>query len=539
MRTQWWVVGLLALGLLAAGTAQADRLPPSNLPNAKNQLEIKALAGKIDQLIAQHWKEKGAKGTRVADDAEFMRRVYLDLIGRIPRVSEARAFLRDKRSDKRQRLVDKLLESPGYAAHFTHVWRALMIPNNNNDIFQFNPGSFEAWLKDRLKNNIPYDKMVREVMTVNAGGNNGFGRGVGRGMQQPNSQLTPIAFYQANENKPENLAASTSRLFLGVKLECAQCHDHPFAKWSRKQFWENAAFFTDVAPRQPGVEVPATLKIPGTEKVVRPRFLDGAAPKSRDGVSNRKLLADWMTRGDNPYFARAAANRMWAHFFGIGLIDPLEEESDENPPSHPDLLNELSRQFVAHKFDMKFLIRAIVSSRTYQLSSTLTHATQNDDRLFARMPVKGLTAVQLFDSLSMATGYRDATPQNQRGFVGFGQTSPRAEFLTKFANQDKRTETQTSILQALALMNGQFTAEATKIKDSINLAAVIDFPHMNTPEKKIEALYLATLSRKPRPEELSKMVKYVRSGGPKKNSKAALTDVFWVLLNSSEFILNH
>jgi hypothetical protein len=359
---------------------------------------------------------------------------------------------------------------------------------------------------------------------------------------------TAIAFYQANEMKADNLAAATSRLFLGVKIECAQCHDHPFAKWTRKQFWEYTAFFAGIQPQNvnAGVFSPARddpkvreIAIPGTPRKAQARFLDGTQPLWNDAVSPRATLAEWMTRPNNPFFAKAMANRMWEHFFGIGLVDPVDDFRDENPPSHPELLDDLARAFVASKFDLKFLIRAITASKAYQRTSTQTHKSQDELRLFARMPLKGLTPEQIFDSLVVATGYRDNQPFQNRGFVGFGGNNPRGEFLAKFANPvDRRTEHQTSILQALALMNGKFVADATSLDRSEVLAALIDSPFMDN-RQRLDALFLAAVSRPMRPAEASRLTAYVSNGGPTRDSKKALADVFWVLLNSSEFILNH
>jgi hypothetical protein len=535
MRMKWWVFGLTLFGLIAGPQpARADFFKPTKIP-VKDREHVKALAAIIDKNIEAKWKAKGVKPSRLASDAEFLRRVYLDLAGRIPYTSEVRRFLDDKSSDKREQVVERLLNSALYVRHFTNVWRTLMIPENNNQMVQFFAPQFEAWMKDRLRSNMPYDQLARDVLTANVAVNRFIRRN--RPVVRGNDK-TAIAFYQANEYKAENLASSVSRIFMGVKLECAQCHDHPFAKWTREQFWELASFFNGVMPQQTGRPAP-DLKIPGTNKTVKPRFLDDTEPNLKEDQDRRVPLADWLTRKSNPFFARAGANRMWAHFFGIGLIDPEGEETDDNPPSHPKLLDELARQFAEHKYDMKFMIRAITSSRTYQLSSELTHATQNEVRLFARMPVKGMTPEQLFESLVTATGYQDPIPVGQRSFVAFGQRNMRTEFLTKFANQDKRTETHTSILQALALMNGKFIADATSVEDSVTLAGIIDFPLFDTPEKQIEALFLATLNRQPRPAELSKLMVYIKKGGAKKSRKSALADVFWALLNSSEFFLNH
>jgi hypothetical protein len=386
--------------------------------------------------------------------------------------------------------------------------------------------------------------MVRELLTTPAG----FGVPLGRpGGAQPGA-VSAAGFYQANENKPENLAASTSRLFLGVRLECAQCHDHPFTSWTRDQFWQFAAFYASIQPQprpgagrqplQPPDPNARTIKIPNTQKVVEARFLDGKAPPIQEGVNVRASLADWVTSPANPYFARTSANRVWAHFFGIGLADPIDDEATEdNPVSHPELLKNLADQFIAHGFDMKYLIRAITSSQAYQRASAVTEAAQTEPRLFARMAIKGMTPEQLFDSLAEATGYQDTTPIVQ-GRVILNQATPRAQFLAKFASQDKKTETQTSILQALTLMNGKFVSDATSLQRSTTLAALADASFLST-ARKVETLYLAALSRPPRPDELNRMVAYVERGGADGNANSALADVFWALLNSSEFIFNH
>jgi hypothetical protein len=244
-----------------------------------------------------------------------------------------------------------------------------------------------------------------------------------------------------------------------------------------------------------------------------------------------------MTAKQNPYFAKSVVNRMWGHFFGVGIVDPIDDFGETNKPSHPELLDELAADFAAHDFDLKYLIRGITASQTYQRSSRKTHDSQSVPQHFARMAVQGLTGEQLFDSIAVAVGHLESFQQQQP--FQLNQTGPRAEFLELFApDNNSPIERQTSILQALALMNGQFTATATSLDQSSTLSAIAEFPLMKTPDR-IEALYLAGLTRKPRPEELDRLTKYVESGGPSKNQKQALTDVFWALLNSSEFLFNH
>jgi hypothetical protein len=541
VRKRLGALSLIVLSLAAQGAGPPKEGRPATRTGGRLD-DVAVLARKIDGHIEAGLKARDVVAAPLAGDEEFVRRIYLDLAGRIPRVSEVRALLDDRRADKRRRLIEKLLDGANYVNHFTNVWRALLLPQNNNMEVQFLAPQMEQWTRARVRENTPYDKMVRSLLTTPvalrgvvrfAPGNSGIDAGV-------------QAFFQANEMKPDNLAAATSRLFLGVKIECAQCHDHPFAKWTRKQFWEYTAFFAGIKPQRlnGGVFTQATddskvreITIPGSEKVVKAKFLDGVEPLWSDDMTTRAVLAEWMTMPTNPFFAREAVNRMWEHFFGIGLVDPVDDFRDENAPSHPELLDDLARGFVEHKFDLKFLIRAITASQTYQRSSVMTHDSQEDLRAFGRMPLKGLSPEQIFDSLATAVGYRGDT-RVPPGF-GFRGNTPRGDILTKFANPvDRRTEYQTSILQALALMNGKFVADATSIERSETLAAVIDSPFMDT-RQKLDTLYLSVLARRMRGSEAARLIPYVTTGGPSRNPNKALADVFWVLLNSSEFILNH
>jgi hypothetical protein len=527
-----WAQGMM-VALFGAVPASADG------PAGR---DVQQLAAAIDQHLARHWAEAKAEPAPRAGDAEFLRRVYLDLAGRIPSVEQARTFLEDRRSDKRARLVERLLASPRYPIHFANVWRALLLPEaDNNFLVQAQQGAFKSWLKQELARKTGYDQLVRHLLTAPIGGGNGLA-----------SLLTdtgpgPQAFYYAKEFKPENLAAGTARAFLGVSVECAQCHNHPFANWKREQFWGMAAFFSGIkSQRLMDFLLPAgddgekhELTMPGTEKLVQARFLDGKQPTWKNAAASRATLAEWITSRDNPYFARAAVNRLWAHFFGTGLVEPVSEMVGANSTSsNPELLDLLAREFAEHRFDLQYLMRAMTATRAYQLTSAKTHKSQDDPTLFAVMPLRGLTPEQLFDSVAMATGYRDTEDAAGllAGVLG-GARSARSQFLTRFASSERATEAQTSILQALALMNGKVTAAATTLERSETLAAVVDAPFLSTAER-IETLYLATLSRKPEAKELKRAVQFVQgyAGG---HTADALADFFWALLNSPEFILNH
>ena len=511
-----------------------------------NLADAQKLASRIDQLVlARATSENVPVGER-SDDGEFLRRVSLDLSGRIPRTLETRDFLADTRPQKRQLLIDRLLDSAQYVSHWTNVWRAALLPQANVPEAQQFLAGFDRWLHDRLRENTPYDQMVQQI--INAPLDN---VGMRRRQQAMTAydQATPVAFYMANELKPENLASSASRLFLGIKLECAQCHDHPMDVWRRKQFWEFAAFFAGVQRTTPadspvpGVKEDEGLDkigIPGTNDTVMVHYLDGAAPKAKVNGSSRATLAAWITSADNPYLAKAVVNRLWAYFFGIGIVEPFDEMSEQNPASHPDLLAELAREFQRHSYDLKFMMRAITLSETYQRASQRGRSSQEENRLFTNMTVRGMTGDQMLDSLVQATGLRDAGTAGMAPALADPRVAGglRGEFLARFTSQDKPAEYQTSILQALMLMNGRLMAETTDLDRSETLSAIADAPFMNAAEK-IEALYLTALCRKPRADELTRLVPYVESGGPRKDQRMALSDVLWALLNSGEFLLNH
>jgi hypothetical protein len=496
------------------------------------------LARAIDRILEAHWQDQTVTPSDPADDAEFFRRVHLDLAGKIPTVAEVRQFLADDAPDKRRRAVERLLAGPNYVSNFANVWRSVMLPEADADLqVRFLVPAFESWLRQKLIDDTPYDEIVREILVLPLDSRDGAARNV---YEQGSS---PLAFYQAKQVQPENLAAASARIFLGLRIECAQCHDHPEEAWKQEQFWSYAAFFAGIHREgESGVfgnvrEIAdrRELAIPDTETVVQAAFLDGGEPRWKFNVGARNTLADWMLADDNPYFARAAANRIWAHLFGIGLVDPVDDMGPGNPPSDSELLDELARAFVEHDYDVKFLIRAITASRAYQLSSRVTHPSQEDLRRFARMPVRGLTAEQLYDSLLQATGGDE--PFDPRRTFTIGETS-RNNFYALFSNStEPRTQRSVSILQALAMMNGQPVRAATNLESSRLLSAVIEYPWMDTTQR-LETLYLAALSRPPRDDELARLEEYIKQRGTEQE-QAALGDVFWALLNSSEFLLNH
>lgn len=521
---------LAAFALFALVPQISSAASPSRLLSAEE------LAKRIDALLAAPLAEKSIPPAPLSDDCEFLRRAYLDLAGSIPSIIDIRDFLDDTRPDKRRIWVDLILDGKkpsrrgirsdrddAFTQHFANVWRAWILARVNTENGATLAPALETWLRERLRTNTPYDRLVRDLIAPTPGPNGGGAVNV---------------FYQINESKPENLAASASRLFLGIKLECAQCHDdRSGGNWSQGQFWSLAAFFAGVGQQNGPPSDKREIDIPGKKKTARARFLDDSEPNWKSAANPRAVLAGWITRADNPYFARAAVNRLWSYFFGTGLIDPIDEQGAHNPPSHPQLLDELAQQFSRHNFDLKYLIRALVATQTYQRTSVATHPGQDDPRLFARMVVRGLSAEQLFDSLAEATEYEDNSPPVMNRYSDPESLSPRQKFLARFAHQDKPTEAPTSILQALYLMNGSFVAERTSLEQNKTLATLAD--QTGPDEKRLDSLFLAVLSRRPTTAELKRFLEYYRRGGPSSDRRKALADIFWALLNSAEFRLNH
>jgi hypothetical protein len=540
-------LGLCCLLLAAgpAGAAAPHRQQPK-YPGADD------LARRIDLYLEAAWKKVEVVPAAPADDAEWLRRVYLDLSGRIPSVQEVRTFLADRHPERRQRLVEKLLDGPRFSSHFATIWSALLMPEATSNLqVRFQAPQFERRIQRWLASGRGMDQFTRDLLTQPLGGlslESLYGGAA-------NQELS--LFYAGKDYKPEEIASSVSRVFLGVNIGCAQCHNHPFAAWKREQFWSFTAFFGGIRstqmgdfflpePEQLGVH---EITIPGTDRKVQATYLDGKKARVGD-ESARKSLAEWVVSRDNPYFARAIVNRTWAYFFGTGLHEPIDDMAGSNiEPHHPALLDELARGFLEHDFDLRWLMRTITATRAYGLTSRRSHPGQDDPTLFARAALRGLTAQQLFDSLAQATGYQEGNNQ-MVGFNPFGGTT-RGQFVTKFTNAtDKPTEVQTSILQALTLMNGKVMADATHVQNSETLAAIADVPFMSIGSK-IETLYLAALSRKPTTRETERMSAYVEArairGGRllltprdiEERRAEALADIFWVLLNSGEFYLNH
>jgi hypothetical protein len=524
------LLGAFSVAALLTGLCPGLVLGQSSDKAASSKAESKALAERIDKIIYKRLQQEKIKPGERCDDPTFARRLHIDLGGKIPSLLEIRDYLENDDPAKTEERIDDLLNSPHFAITMTHWYRSIMLSGSNNIQAQALQYQFEGWLRSRLSSNAGFDKIAYEMITSpqNQGG------------------FSPAAFYQANENKPENLAGATAKVFLGIKIECAQCHKHPFAKWTRTQFWEYAAFFSGLqrvaggGKGQPANPNAREIKIPESDTIVQAKFITGEIPNWKGGVPTRNVLADWVTSPKNPYFAKAAVDHVWQYFFGVSLTEPIFEPTDESPPAQEELLEELAKAFIASDFDIKFLARAIVLTDAYhRVSVALNDKTREDIQFFARMPVRGMMPEQLFDSFAEATDTKTETNYNDPyRQPNFGQpNTPRQVFLSKFTSQDKRIETQTSILQALYLMNNKFLGERVKLENNKALETIATAP--TTTARRVETLYMMVLARYPRSDETVKLVRYIESGGGANDPRQAVADIYWALLNSSEFMLNH
>jgi len=525
-----WLLALCLLFGVNDGTADRD---------TRGKAQPTDVARQIDREIAERLTAEHVPAAARADDAELLRRLSLDLIGRIPTPDEAQSFLTDSRPDKTSRTIDRLLASDQHARHFARVWRALLLPEAITDarIAYFQPG-FEAWLAERRRESVGFDATVREMLTVPISRPDQYPQFVLRDLHRAN----PVAFLASKQADPAKIATSCVRIFLGVRMECAQCHDHPFDRWTQKQFWSQAAFFAGLERKGRGPFAPLveavdrrTIRMNDTDKIAPVALLDGTPARLDTQASPRLSFAQWLTGKQNPYFARAIVNRVWGQLMGKGLVSPVDDFRESNPPSHPELLQALADDFASSGFDLTRLYRGICLSDAYQRTSARTDDGQSHAELFAAMSIKPLSGDQFFDSLALAIGrqWSDEAAQMETG----DQDTMRKKVIKAFGSDDEAEHPRTSVSQALTLMNGSLVGEAVDPETSPRLNRVLAaFP--NSPDKQIDALYLATLSRHPTDAEKRTMLAHLAAAAPSERPRR-LGDVFWVLLNSAEFRWNH
>jgi hypothetical protein len=522
------------LSILALAAAPAPYLPADEKP----------LRQVIDAEVRAAWQREKVTPAPAATDAAFLRRVWLDLAGTIPTGEEARTFLQDADPKKREKLIDRLLADPRFAAQQANVWDLVLFGRNppNGDAVRKRDG-FKKWLTDKFARNEPYDRWVRDLLLA----------------EQEGTELFLVQY----RGQPEEAAVAVSRIFLGTQLQCARCHDHPYESWTQRDFYGLAGFFVrlvvtevgpggrrfavgekstgevlftgavkDQKPGQKGEPIQArflggpTLEEPAVPKDFKePPVKAGAAP-ARPLFSRKEKLAAWVTAPNNPYLARAAVNRVWAQFLGRGLVHPVDDLSEKNAPSHPDLFKALTERLVAQKLDLKWLIRELVNSETYQLAGE-GPAREALPAWFERARVRPLTAEELLAAIRTATGF-DATGRKSGGDAEvyfplyFGEpTNGRGDF-------------QGSLREHLFLNNSEQLRRLI-LSGKGSLADTL-LTAKEPWERRVDRLFLSVLSRPPRPEERAKFVAYLTSG-PK--TEALVEEAVWVLLNCAEFRFNH
>ncbi len=501
--------------------------PVATLPVPRSK-DAAALAKIIDDAVSKTLGEAGVAASVRTTDAEFLRRAYLDITGTIPSAEKAQAFLDDKSSNKREKLIDTLLADPHYGRRMADIWAAKLYTRDSGNRFVLKEPLYK-WLEEQFNKNEPWDKFVAGLITAT-------------GTVADNPAVT----YFLTNRSVDKLTDTTAQHFLGIQLQCAQCHNHPFTGWKQSEYWAMASFYSKVNPDRPrnankggdntaiGVREGnnrTRLKdfFPESARNIAPKFLGGSYASVQTTEPYRPALAKWMTAPDNPFFARAFVNRTWAHLFGRGIVNPVDDMLVENEPSHPELLDSLAVHIATTgQFDLKYLIKAICLSETYQRTSKPTGNNKGDKKLFSHMAVKVMSPEQLYDSLTEVTGFRRPGAKMAKGGGKRGRVAPREQFVTFFlagAESSNPLDYEAGIPQALRLMNSPIASNPAAVRGVLG--------GVRKPAEAIERIYLTALSRRPTAEEMKELIAYAdRVGTP-----AAYTDILWAVLNSSEFTL--
>jgi uncharacterized protein DUF1549/uncharacterized protein DUF1553 len=507
---------------------------------AGRKLTTQELARWIDERFAKEYQRAGVAAARAVDDATFLRRLFLDLQGQIPTVAQTRDFLADEGSFKRPDYVDRLLSDEGLQNRFAvrtadnlaRVWRRMMVPASS-------PGAgmatrLDPWLAKQFAENVPYDQLAKKLLLA-----------APPAMNRPLTAVQPAAnvdpeslaavFQQAVGPTPENLTGAFVRVFLGVRLNCAQCHDHPFTDWKQKDFWGVAALFSGAAEAGGDGPRPAPTITPQGEgkPTYAAKLLWTEQPLSELPAtkSSRQVLAEWMAAPSNPNFAPTAVNRIWQYLCGRGLAGSVDE-LDRVTPEERRVLDELAGLFVAAGYDVRWLIAGICKSQVYQQLAAAAEPEAGSG--LVRRPLKTLLPEQVFDSLEVALSLPVGKADQGPRFSG-----ERDQFVARMneAAPESPVDYKGGIPQALMLMNGKLTADATSLDASRTLRAVVEAPFL-VPEEKIEALYLAVLTRRPRQAEAAFLLEHLQRQARDQADKQAYAEIMWGLLNSPEFVLN-
>jgi hypothetical protein len=491
----------------------------------------KAADNKLDELVFAKLAALGLEPSARCSDGEFVRRVYLDTMGIPPTTDEVRAFLWSKDPQKREKLIDTLLARPEYVDFWTMKWSDLL-RNSRRAVQEKGMYTFNRWIRECVAANKPWDEFSRELLLSRG---SGFENG-------------PANYFRV-VSKPEDLAETTAQVFLGVRVQCARCHNHPFEKWTQNQYYQMAAFFARVklkrgdAQDEQDVYLASSgeVKHPKTGKDMTPTALDAAPVPADFRGDRRQALAEWLTSAENPFFGHIIVNRVWRHYMGRGLVEPVDDLRATNPPSNEPLFDWLAKDLAQNHWDLKYLMRTIMRSQTYQLSARPTRGNEKDTRYYSHFMVKRLGAEQLLDTLCGATG----VPEKFGGYpLGtraeqLPDTTVGSYFLDVFGRPPRQLTcecertSEPNIAQALHLMN----SAGINDKLSNKSGRVATLMQTNTPVRQIvDELYLASVARFPTPEESRRGIQAIATAP---NRQQAAEDLLWALLNTKEFVFNH
>ena len=486
----------------------------------------------IDKLVNQKLQRIKLLPSELATDEEFLRRVYLDVTGVPPNISQIRDFIADKRDSKtkRQAKIEEVIAGPEFVDYWTLKWSDLLL-SNRKYLTEKGVWAFRNWIRKSVAENKPANQFAYELITASG-----------------STFDNPAANYYRIAREPKVVMENMTQVFLGTRFNCNQCHDHPFEKWTQQQYFELSAYFAGVGRRKgtSGDEIiftkakPTPVLHPSSGEVVTASF-----PFRHDGMDEsikdqREALGQWMTSDKNPYFAKSIVNRYWSYFHGRGIIDPVDDIRASNPASNPELLNALTKDFVDHHFDLKHLVRTIVSTHTYQRSFRSNDWNEGDSVNFSHASARRLSAEQLYDSIIVATGAPRKLPGVPVGFRAsqLPDSSVQVGFLDMFGRPPRESpcecerNSDVSLGQTLNLVNGPTIAEAIIHPTGLVSRSI---KAGDGPDKLIDSIYLATLCRFPTDAEKVRLMKYFAKVGDKEE---AAQDVMWALINSPGFLFN-
>ncbi|MFO1020719.1 MAG: DUF1553 domain-containing protein [Planctomycetales bacterium] len=485
----------------------------------------------VDNMVFSKLKTLQILPSELCTDEEFVRRAYLDCIGRLPTLDEAKAFLAMKPETRRDELVDYLVDSDDFASYWTLKWGDILRSNskklNANGVHKF-----RLWIYESIRQDKPFDQFARELLTA-------------KGSVYEN----PPANYWRASRDPQDATETTAQLFLGIRIQCAKCHNHPFERWTQDNYYGLGAAFARIG-RKPGLD--ATDEVvyvqdsgestqPRTGKVMKTHLLLKGDVDVPAGADRREVFADWLTKPDNPFFARAMVNRIWGHLMGRGIVEPVDDFRDSNPPSNAPLLDKLAEEFVKNKYSLKWGVRTIMKSRTYQLSSQKNKFNKDDEIYASHSSTRLLSAEQLLDAICQVTGVPEQFPNLPVGTRATELPDPPTDhYFLKIFGQPQREmacqcerSSESNLSQALQMINGPVVHN--KLRDQNGRITQL-LNEKKSDDEIIQTLYLSALSREPAQAERDAAKKHIATTSDR---RAAIEDIGWALLNSKEFLFQH